>query len=107
MRSLAQIMPEGQARSAVAREKLVQAYREVFMAGSEWADLVLTDLVDNCLWFRTLAINASEAELRDHNARRAVFEHILRYLNPTPGEMAEIEQAARREQIANETEGIL
>lgn len=57
-------------------EKLCEPYTAVFSQG-EASDRVLMDLAKATGYFDILPDTATEAELRAHNARRAIFERII------------------------------
>ena len=106
MRNLSKLMGDGKARTPEAKAKLTEAYRNVFVGG-ESAEIVLTDLVDYCLYFTVVPIEAGDRALVDHNARRAVFGRILHFLSLTDEEMSGLVNAARQERITNVEEGTI
>ena len=52
-------------------------YREVFKENSPAVAAVIADLAVACGYFHVLDADASEAELRDLNARRKIFDRIV------------------------------
>ena len=106
MDSTATLLPEGERRGEQAHKLLMEAYRSVFLDGGSHGAVVLADLADYCGWNKIAPINAGLEGHVDHNARRACFGRIFHFLNLTAEERKGLDEAARRESLANR-EGII
>lgn len=102
MQSVASQRSEGERRTVGAKGLLSEAYRHFFSTTA--GQLVLADLGEYTGWNRVCDPSVDGKVLVDHNARRAVYGRILHFIGLTPDEMRELDQAIRRETIANEEE---
>ncbi|MDJ0894861.1 MAG: hypothetical protein QNJ92_06935 [Alphaproteobacteria bacterium] len=77
-------------------KRLRSAYVAVFSGQGEKedAEIVLSDLASFCDWFST-GKGMSDAELREMNGRRQVYEQIFTFLRMTEAEVEELAEAAR------------
>lgn len=80
-----------------ANAKLTSAYRSVFKDGNEHSEIVLTDFAVHCQWFQVMPANATDGEIRHHNAMRAAFARIFNFLSLDANAIKALEEAARNE----------
>lgn len=92
-------------RGKRASERLSNAYRNLFLSGSEDAQIVLADLAASTGFFTALPDGATPEQLAAHNGKRSAFLRIFTYLNMTPEERSAFFEAARREQRATGQKG--
>ena len=88
---------------------LTQAYRNLFdgRATKQEAQMVLADLANHSGFYQVLPPGAGASELAEANGKRAAFGRLFRFLRLSTEELAELEQAARQEALADAREGEL
>lgn len=104
------LFKRGYRRGASARLLMRGAYRRVLVEGNSTQqdrDLVLADLANLTGFYRISLADASDAELRFAEGKRAVMARIIHHLRMPPEIQQQLEAAAKDEQLTNTEEGEL
>lgn len=105
-RCLASQQRKGSRRRSEAEQKLTAAYRDVFMRADESTELVLSDLANFCGFYKVPPIGSPPETLLVDQGMRSAFGRIFHFLSMPEEKLKALEEAARREAVADEEEGI-
>ncbi len=107
MNSASSDLPKGRRRGANALQKVTSAYRAVFSANATQADVdvVKVDLAEYTGFYTVAGLDVPNDQRAYYDGQRSVFARIFRFLKMTEPEIAELEAAARHENIVSSQEG--
>lgn len=94
-------------RGAKAQDRLAKAYREVFQRDSEAVEIVLADMANFMGFYKVPPIGAPPETLLVDQGLRAAFGRLFSFLSLSEDRLAALEEAARREAMADDEEGTL
>lgn len=77
-------------------DRLAEAYRNVFLAHTEDAHLVLNDLAQYTGFYSVLPADVSDDQLRYREGARAAFARVFEFLSQTNQGVAALDKAARK-----------
>ena len=106
-RSLASQQGEGRRGGAVSAQRLTAAYRDVFLRADESTEIVLADLANHCGFYKVPPIGSPPETLLVDQGMRSAFGRIFSFLSLPEEMLKALEEAARREAVADEEQGIL
>lgn len=94
-------------RSVVGQDRLIKAYRDVFMRPDESTEIVLSDLANFTGFYKVPPIGSPPETLLVDQGMRSAFGRIFSFLSLPEEKLKAIEEAARREAVADEEQGII
>ena len=94
-------------RGDEANLRLAQAYREVFGREHESVEMVLADFANFCGFYKVPPIGAPPETLLVDQGLRAAFGRLFSFLSLPEDRLKALEEAARREAMADDEEGTI
>lgn len=94
-------------RGSAAQDKLTKAYRDVFLRKDESVEIVLADLANFCGFYKVPPIGSPPETLLVDQGLRAAFGRLFSFLSLPEDRLKALEEAARREAIADSEEGLI
>ncbi len=109
MNSASSDLPKGRRRGANALVKVTAAYRAVFTGngGKMDAEVVKVDLAEYTGFYTVAGLDVPNDQRAYYDGQRSVFARIFRFLKMTESEIAELEAAARHENVVSSQEGTI